>query len=90
MKTGWQTINNHKYYFSDNGRMLTGWLKLSTGEYYFATNGNNGTGFTVIGENTYYFNDDGKSIPAGKQSTPQNIILIQTELCLPTDTELTM
>lgn len=35
MATGWVTLTDGKYYFTDNGEMATGWLTLGENKYYF-------------------------------------------------------
>lgn len=36
---GWQTINHHKYYFDNTGKMLTEWVKIDGDWYYFQPDG---------------------------------------------------
>ncbi len=57
--SGWQTIDESKYYFNSSYIMQTGWQTLSGSKYYFAEDGAMQTGFQTISSKMYYFNDDG-------------------------------
>ena len=56
-RTGWQVINNKKYYFSvKDGHMLTGFQTIGNKRYYFSTkDGHMLTAFQTIGRKKYYF-----------------------------------
>ena len=60
--TGWQTIDENKYYFDKKGIAVTGWKTIGENKYYFngAKKGKMLTGWNKIGDNRYYFGKDGK------------------------------
>ncbi len=59
--TGWQEIEENRYYFDAEGFMVTGFAELEDGTYYLDENGNPVTGaFALDGEN-YLYNDDGSA-----------------------------
>ena len=39
MRTGWQEINGHKYYFGNDGIMVKGAQIINGNQYYFDENG---------------------------------------------------
>lgn len=59
--TGWQTIDNGKYYFNKKGVALTGWKKINDETYYFnaSKKGKAVTSWATIGDSKYYFGKDG-------------------------------
>ena len=60
-RTGWQVINNKKYYFSvKDGHMLTAWQTIGNKKYYFSVkDGHMLTGRQKIGNRTYTFTGNG-------------------------------
>ncbi|MCI7768517.1 MAG: hypothetical protein MSJ26_11145 [Oscillospiraceae bacterium] len=60
--TGWQTIDENKYYFNKNGIAVTGWKTIGENKYYFngSKKGKMLTGWNKIGDSRYYFGKDGK------------------------------
>ena len=60
--TGWQTIDNAKYYFDKKGYAVTGWKTIGENKYYFnaSKKGKMLTGWSKIGDSRYYFGTDGK------------------------------
>ena len=58
-KTGWQILNEKKYYYDDNGDMQTGWLYLDSNWYYFDSNGSMHVGWLFLNSYWYYLKDDG-------------------------------
>ena len=60
--TGWQTIDDSKYYFDKKGIALTGWKTIGENKYYFnaSKKGKMLTGWSKIGDSRYYFGKDGK------------------------------
>ena len=59
MKTGWQTIENKKYYFMTDGTMRRGWLSFGSTYYYMGQDGVIKTGWQTISNKRYYFLQDG-------------------------------
>lgn len=59
-KTGWQTIDGKKYYYTSEGSMVTGWKTISGLTYYFGTDGAMATGIQTIGSKKHYFYSDGQ------------------------------
>lgn len=72
MCTGWNRIDDKRYYFLDSGEMCVGWKKFAScweipgadyvpGEIwvYFKTNGLRATGWQKVNDKWYYFNSDG-------------------------------
>ena len=53
-------IDNLKYRFDQQGRMVTGWFKVNGSWYFFQNNGAMVTGWKKIGNSYYYFYEDGK------------------------------
>ena len=47
-KTGWQILNEKKYYYDDNGDMQTGSLYLDSNWYYFDSNGSMHVGWLFL------------------------------------------
>lgn len=61
MVTGWQTIGNSVYHFSDDGIMDSDtWEENNGDRYYLGKNGAAITGWNDIDGNTYYFDAEGK------------------------------
>lgn len=60
--TGWQTIGQNKYYFTEDGIMKTGLLKTKTATYCFYKSGKMViSSWITLGKNKYYFGADGKA-----------------------------
>lgn len=60
MVTGWNTIQNSVYHFSDEGVMETNtWAERDGDRYYLGENGAAVTGWQDIDGNSYYFDSDG-------------------------------
>ena len=59
MKTGWQTIENKKYYFMTDGTMRRSWLSFGSTYYYMGQDGVMKTGWQTISNKKYYFMQDG-------------------------------
>lgn len=57
--THWQTIEEGRYYFGDNGVLRTGWQIIDDERYYFDTDGRMYTGTWDIAGKCYRFGDDG-------------------------------
>ena len=57
--TGWQTIQEKKYYFAEDGSMTIGWQTLDDRRYYFNTDGTMHTGWLQENGNSYYFTEEG-------------------------------
>ncbi|MBO5159491.1 MAG: leucine-rich repeat protein [Lachnospiraceae bacterium] len=53
--TGWQTVNNQRYYIKEDGSAVTGWYQEGDYWYYADTNGCMQNGLTIIGGKQYYF-----------------------------------
>lgn len=59
--TGWEIINDNKYFFDSNGVMQKDkWKKTKKGTYYLSVQGTVLTGWQEIDGDTYYFNQEGK------------------------------
>ncbi|MFT0561349.1 N-acetylmuramoyl-L-alanine amidase family protein [Bacillus cereus] len=58
-QTGWQTINNKRYYFNNDGIMQTGLVHISNSKVYLRDDGTAYTEWQVIDRKTYYFNKYG-------------------------------
>lgn len=59
--TGWETINDAKFYFDQDGVLQKEmWKKTQKGTYYLSSYGAALTGWQEIDGATYYFNQDGK------------------------------
>ncbi len=59
--TGWQTIEDSKYYFNSKGVKSVGWLTMKNGsKYYFDKDGKMLTGWQNIDKVKYYFSKSGK------------------------------
>ena len=52
--TGWQEIEESRYYFTEDGYMTSGWLLLDTGWYYLNNQGIQQTGWVKLGNAWYY------------------------------------
>ncbi|WP_278244937.1 L,D-transpeptidase family protein [[Clostridium] dakarense] len=59
IKTGWQIIDNKKYYYDSKGKKVTGWQTISSKKYYFDGSGVMQTGFKTVDNKTYYLGNDG-------------------------------
>ncbi len=60
-KTGWQTIDGKKYYYTKKGALVTGWETINGSRYYFNKNdGEMITGLQVIDNKKHYFYVDGR------------------------------
>ena len=57
--TGWQTIEDNRFYFSENGSLCTGWQSIDGHFYYLDTDGVLCTGWQDIGSARYYLGTDG-------------------------------
>jgi len=57
--TGWQNIDNNRYYFRDDTSMVTGWLELDGRTYHFGPDGTLDTGWFGVDTNRYYADTDG-------------------------------
>lgn len=59
--TGWEVINDNKYYFNPDGIMQKGmWKETPNATYYLSSKGPVLTGWQEIKGATYYFNQDGE------------------------------
>lgn len=52
--TGWQEIEEDRYYFTEDGYMTSGWLLLDTGWYYLNNQGIQQIGWVKLGNAWYY------------------------------------
>ena len=60
-KTGWQTSNDKKYYYTKKGSLVLGWKTIDGSKYYFnKTNGEMLTGLQTIDNLKHYFYTDGR------------------------------
>ena len=57
--TGWLTIEDNRFYFSENGSLCTGWQSIDGHFYYLDTDGVLCTGWQDIGSARYYLGTDG-------------------------------
>ena len=57
--TGWQTIEDNRFYFSENGSLCTGWQSIDGHFYYLDTDGVVCTGWQDIGGERYYLGTGG-------------------------------
>lgn len=61
MVTGWQTIQNSTYHFTDEGAMeRSTWAEQDGSRYYLGENGAALTGWQTLDGSTYYFDANGK------------------------------
>ena len=59
MVTGWQTIDDQRYYFAEDGVMLSDWQVIDGKTVYLDSEGRLITGLQVFEEKIYYFQPDG-------------------------------
>jgi len=59
MLTGWQDIDENRYYLGEDGRMYTGWLKQGEYDYYLKEDGTIAVGPTELEGETLYFTPKG-------------------------------
>ena len=60
----WRYINNHWYYFHENGVMATGWIEYQ-GRWYYLNNSNGvmvSEEYRKIGDAWYMFNENGEML----------------------------
>ena len=57
--TGWQTIQQKRYYFDTQGTMVTGWQTIDEQSYYFGSDGAMRTGWLEDGGKRYYLTQEG-------------------------------
>ena len=57
--TGWQTIDEKRYFFAEDGTMLTDWQTIAGGRYYFGRDGALDTGWLDIDGHRYHTGPDG-------------------------------
>ncbi len=57
--TGWQTIENSRYYFRENGALCTGWQTIDSNKYYLSSDGRLSTGWLELEGAQYYLGTDG-------------------------------
>ena len=57
--TGWQTIDENRFYFSEEGSMCTGWVSVDDCFYYLGTDGVLATGWLDLQGARYYLGSDG-------------------------------
>ena len=57
--TGWQTIDEKRYFFTEDGTMLTDWQTIAGGRYYFGRDGALDTGWLDIDGHRYHTGPDG-------------------------------
>lgn len=55
----WDRINDHWYYFDQNGIMMTGWIWNNDHWYYALPDGQMATGWNNVNEKWYYMNESG-------------------------------
>ena len=68
MVTGWQTINDHKYYFDDDGVMHADeWAELDGGKAYLSSSGSALVGWLDLDGDVYYFDGDCKMVTGKKK-----------------------
>lgn len=80
--TGLKTIQNKKYYFSEDifnigriiGIMQTGWVEINNNWYYFNQTGDAAIGWKKISNNMYYFDNDGKMLTGLNQLSYNNTL----------------
>lgn len=66
LNDSWKALNNHWYYFGDNGAATTGWYKSPAGFWYFFNNdGTARTGWQKINGNWYLFDDTNANAKTG-------------------------
>lgn len=94
--TGWQVINDNRYYFHPDrgGAMVTGWLELPEGRYYFDGSGIMQTGWLQDAGKQYYLRPDGVMAVGTLQiegkvyhftSTGEPFLLVNLNYSLPSD-----
>ena len=57
--TGWQTMEEVKYYYLEDGSLATGWQDMEDGRRYFAADGAMVTGWQEISGKRYWFDGNG-------------------------------
>ncbi len=57
--TGWQSVEEEMYYFSQEGSMATGWQSINGQRYYFNDNGTMRTGWLELDGKRYYLTENG-------------------------------
>ena len=71
-QTGWQTIEDQKYYFNDDGLMQTGWQTIYDKKYYFDNDGVMLTGLQTIDGKKYHLGSSGDMQTGWKVMNDQN------------------
>lgn len=55
-RTGWQEIDDSRYFFDQEGFMHTGWLEQEAGKFYLGADGKMQTGWVTVEQQTFYLN----------------------------------
>ena len=78
MDPGWQKINNHWYFYTEDGSMAKGWITDRDKIYYLdPETGMMHKGFLTIDDKTYYLQSDGSLLTSPKLFTPDKNGVLQ-------------